>query len=689
MPLDVPGSDFSPDGLDTDFTLEDLEVAYEPDAPPSSPDFVGECDAVVAPDGLLAESASRDGRLYEHRSQQGDMAHAVAEALKDGENRCVEAPTGVGKSFAYLVPLIYRARTARRPAVVSTETINLQEQLIERDLPLLKKILGVEFKAVLAKGRRNYLCRRRLSMLSGAERDALLPTPSLTGDLNRLEKTVSSETTEGTRDGLGVSVDSNVWSMVCCEIGNCAGNKCPFFRNCFYYRARREWEDADIIIANHALLFTDLAMRMSGGGGVLPDYGALLIDEAHTLESNAAEHLGVHLSRPAVVGELQRLYNPDSARGLLMRSGSAFPELRSLAAEARDEAYAFFTPYESWLSRRNESACKLPEDVDFPNTLTPALLKLANGLSLAAEDEEEVTFKTELGSHLERCRAFIDGIDAITRRTLKDAVYYAEFDHSAVMLHASPLNIAELLRELLFDQNFLVILCSATLAVRRSFDYFKSRTGYVGRTLLLDSPFSPDQAVLYIPRHMPDPSGDGFNAALAEEIFHYVEMSRGRAFVLFTNYQSLRYCAAALRTRFELRNWRLLVQGEDMQRNMMIRTFREDVSSVLFGTDSFWTGVDVPGEALSNVIITKLPFAQFMHPLIAAREERIRMTGKSPFAEYTLPEAVLKFRQGVGRLIRNRSDRGMVVVLDRRIIAKSYGRVFLESIPYHLAAEKI
>ena len=687
MNLDTPAGDFAPDDLDMDITLEDLEVEYEPEAP-VSPTIVDACDAVFSEDGLLAESARRDGRLYEYRSQQREMARSVAEALKDGENLCVEAPTGVGKSFAYLVPLIYRAQTARRPAVVSTETITLQEQLIGRDLPLLKKILNVEFKAVLAKGRRNYLCRRRFSLLSGAERDALLPTPSLVVDLGKLEKSLNSDSGDGTRDGFGFGIDPAVWSMVCSEIGNCAGPKCPFFRNCFYYKARREWESADIIVANHALLFTDLAMRQAGGGGLLPDYGALLIDEAHTLESNAAEHLGVHLSRLSVVGELQRLYNPDSARGLLMRSGRVFPELRNLAAEARDEAYAFFTPFENWLARKNESAGRLPEDADFPNTLTPALLKLASGLSDAAEDEEDAAFKTELGAHLERCRSFVDGIDAITRRTLPEAVYYAEFDHSAVTLHASPLNIAELLRPLLFDQDFPVILCSATLAVRKSFDYFISRTGFVGRTLLLDSPFSPDQAALYVPRDMPDPSGDGFNAALAEEIFHYVEMSQGRAFVLFTNYQSLRYCAAALRTRFELRNWRLLVQGEEMNRSQLIRTFREDVSSVLFGTDSFWTGVDVPGEALSNVIITKLPFAQFGHPLIAAREERIRMAGKSSFAEYSLPEAVLKFRQGVGRLIRNRSDRGMVVVLDRRVIAKSYGRVFLESIPYRLSAEK-
>ena len=318
MNLDTPAGDFAPDDLDMDITLEDLEVEYEPEAP-VSPTIVDACDAVFSEDGLLAESARRDGRLYEYRSQQREMARSVAEALKDGENLCVEAPTGVGKSFAYLVPLIYRAQTARRPAVVSTETITLQEQLIGRDLPLLKKILNVEFKAVLAKGRRNYLCRRRFSLLSGAERDALLPTPSLVVDLGKLEKSLNSDSGDGTRDGFGFGIDPAVWAMVCSEIGNCAGPKCPFFRNCFYYKARREWESADIIVANHALLFTDLAMRQAGGGGLLPDYGALLIDEAHTLESNAAEHLGVHLSRLSVVGELQRLYNPDSARGLLMR----------------------------------------------------------------------------------------------------------------------------------------------------------------------------------------------------------------------------------------------------------------------------------------------------------------------------------------------------------------------------------
>ena len=680
------GEVFLPDDGALAFPLDDLAVDYEPDSSPP-PEIIAECDAVFAESGVLSESARRDRRIYEYRPQQREMARAVAGALAAGENLCVEAPTGVGKSFAYLVPLIYRSRIARRPAVVSTETINLQEQLISRDLPLLSRILDVEFKAVLAKGRRNYLCRRRFSLLSGAERDALLPSPDLAADISRLEKLLSVSGGELSRDKLGFNVDIAVWNLVCCEIGNCAGAQCPFFRSCFYYRARREWEEADIIVANHALLFTDLSMRRSGGGGLLPDYGALLIDEAHTLEGNAAEHLGVHLSRPAVVGELQRLYNPDNARGLLMRSGSAFPELRRMAAAARDEAYAFFTPYENWLAGKGESACRLGERESFPDTLTPVLAELAAGLSDAADAESDPALRTELSSHMERCYAFIDAIAEITRRAAADTVYYAEADRSAITLHSSPLNIAELLREQLFNQDFPVLLCSATLTVRRSFDYFISRTGFSGRTLLLGSPFSSDQAELFVSRNMPDPSAAEFNAALAEEIFHYVEKSCGRAFVLFTNYQSLRYCAAVLRTRFELRNWRLLVQGEEMQRNALLQTFRDDVSSVLFGTDSFWTGVDVPGESLSNVIITKLPFVQFGHPLISAREERIRKNGGSPFAQYSLPEAVLKFRQGVGRLIRSRDDRGMVVVLDRRIISKSYGRVFLESIPYRLTGE--
>ena len=471
------------------------------------------------------------------------------------------------------------------------------------------------------------------------------------------------------------------------------GPKCPFFHNCYYYKARREWEEADIIVANHALFFTDLAMHGAieneeTEGSLLPNYGAVMIDEAHTLENNAAEYLGLHLSRSGLISSLNRLYNPDNARGLLMRPGNGVLELRAAAAAARDEAYGFFAPYETYLNDRKESAAVINHPEYFPDRLSPALMKLSKMLSEKLEDEENDSFSTELASSLERCREYIDGLDQFNHQTLKDAVYYAETEHNSITLHAAPLNVAEILSELLFNNNFPVMLCSATLTVRNNFNYFTGRTGFHGgKTLKLDSPFSPEQATIYVSEKMPDPASSEFIPALVEEIPRYVELTDGKAFVLFTSHHALRSCADALKVPFLVRGWKLLVQGGELTRNQMLNEFREDVDSVLFGTDSFWTGVDVPGEALSNVILTRLPFASPGHPLIAARMQRIEAQGKSSFSEYSLPEAVLKFRQGAGRLIRTRSDRGVIVLLDRRVITKNYGRMFLEALPYKVIKE--
>ena len=686
--LPVDETVFSLDDFEVDYPLE--EAVEEPSMPlPES--IIQDCRAFFAPDGPL-HRAGFDGRPAEERPQQTQMAAAIAEALVKGENLCVEAPTGVGKSFAYLIPLLYRALVSRRPSVVATETINLQQQLIEKDLPILAKLTGIEFKAALAKGRRNYLCRRRFSMLSGDQKDILLPNPSLVLDLYHLGEKLDEET-EGTQEDFNLRIDNSVWNLVCCEPGNCLGPKCPYFRNCFYYRARRRWEEAHIIIANHALFFTDLAMhgaleQESTEGSLLPNYGAVVIDEAHVLENSAADHLGLHISRNGVVSLLNRLYNPDSARGLLLRPGVGTMELRGAAAAARNEAYGFFAPYEDFLADRRETAAEIPRQCEFPDRLTPALLELGRLLQDQVDLEEDDSFRTELSSQLCRCREYIDGLENFTGQRLPDAVYYAESDQNALTLHAAPLNVAELLEKLLFKQDFPVILCSATLTVRNRFDYFCGRTGFTGgRTLKLDSPFSPDQAQIRISSRMPDPASSEFIPALVEEIPRYVDLTDGKAFVLFTSYQALRSCAAELRQPFALRAWRLLVQGEEMSRYRLLQTFKEDVNSVLFGTDSFWTGVDVPGEALSNVILTRLPFASPGHPLTAARMRRIEAAGRSSFSEYSLPEAVLKFRQGAGRLIRSRSDRGVIVLLDRRVITKSYGRVFLESLPYKIVVE--
>lgn len=689
-PIDIPFScpdetSAPPPGRKTaGFDPEEFSVEYEPvPPPPPEVNVRPECEVFFAPGGPLKAAAEHGGRPYEFRPQQLDMSGAIADALERGVNLCVEAPTGVGKSFAYLIPLIYRSRTAARPALISTETINLQEQLIDKDIPLLRKLTGVEFTAALAKGRHNYLCRRRFAMLSGDQRDALLPAASLVLDVEKLGRWME-RTTDGERDSVDFRLEPETWSLACSDGISCTGPKCEFYRNCFYYRARQAWETADIVVANHALFFTDLAMRAASGsaGTLLPNYGVVVIDEAHTLESNAAEHLGLHLTRIGIVSTLNRLYSQESARGLLMRKGSD-PALRGAVAESREEAYGFFTPYENLLRERNETALEVKDPAKYPNRLTEKLLKLSSRLSDYLGEQEDASFRTELEAQLTRCREFINGIDQFTNRQVPDAVYYAEDERGGVGLHATPLNIAELLSQLLFSQDFPVMLCSATLTVRDSFDYYLGRTGFRnGETLLLDSPFGADQARVYIPRNMPDPKDDDFQDALDREIPRFVEVTQGKAFVLFTSHASLRRTAEDLREYFRAKGWRLLVQGEEMTRSGLLREFREDIDSVLFGTDSFWTGVDVPGEALSNVIVTKLPFASPGHPLTAARMERIEREGKSSFAHYSLPEAVLKFRQGVGRLIRSRNDRGIVVVLDRRVITKNYGKLFLDSIPY-------
>ena len=674
------------DGFDPD----DFAVDYLPERE-CQVDLRSECEAFFAPGGTLARSGGVNGAPCEERPQHLTMALAAADALEKGSNLCVEAPTGVGKSFAYLVPLIHYAVHRRRPALVSTETINLQHQLIEKDLPFLRELCGTDFKVALAKGRNNYLCRRRLSLLSGEQRDALLPIPHLAMETERIIRDL-----EAGRDQQfvsGVRGNYAVWNLVCSESGNCAGSQCEFFRSCYYFRARRQWDEADIVVANHALFLTDLAIRAENGGGaaLLPDYGAVLIDEAHTLENNAASHLGLRLNKAAVLGTLNRLYNPERAKGLLMRQGPEMLQLRSLTQSVRDETYGFFAPYEELVRKSGGTSLRLPESAPdpFPSALVDALIRLENLLGETAENETDEAFRTELSSYRDRCRAFLDMISDFTGRSMADAVYFLEMERDTITLCAAPLNVAELLAKMLFDGSLPVILCSATMTVAGNFDYYAGRIGFTGgRMMQLDSPFSPDQAQVVIPPGMPEPDAPDSLPLLAEKIYELVEENNGSAFVLFTSYRSLRYCADALRERFAAGNRLLLEQGGELDRDTMLRTFRGTPHSVLFGADSFWTGVDVPGENLSMVIITRLPFASPGSPLIAARQERIERSGRNSFAEYSLPEAVLKFRQGVGRLIRSRSDRGKIVVLDPRITGKRYGKKFLQSIPYNVGEEK-
>lgn len=638
-----------------------------------------------APSSPLKDAVKYGGRPFEFRKQQLEMASAVAAALEKGENLCVEAPTGIGKSFAYLVPSIKFSIMQKHPVLITTETINLQEQLIDKDIPILRKLLGIDFSAALAKGRSNYICKRRLSIASGGTAFDLVPNTAVLSEIERISKWVESSK-DGSMSDIDFRISQQAWSSVCCEGGNCAGPKCGQFRECFYWKARREWDKVDILIANHALFFTDLKIKQNEESidSLLPVYSAVIIDEAHTLEDNAAEYLGLHISSSSIQYFLSRLYNPENGKGLLLRKGDKVLELRKKVANIIDKARTFFNLFDNILLEQDDSVLRLRQPPAVPDLLSQELDKLASMLDEYAKDDEgDKDFKTELASQSARARAFCEGVYQFLSMTLEEHVYWIEKETHKISLYAAPLNVREILGKFLFSGKFPVILTSATLTVDKKLDYFRGRTGFCGGAeKTLDSPFNyKEQAAIYIPRHMPEPNDEGYLDAAICEIEKYIKMTHGKAFVLFTSYQMLKSCAEILSGFFDEQNITLLVQGEDLTRSAMLHKFKTDTNSVIFGTTSFWTGVDVPGEALSNVIITKLPFSVPSHPLITARSERIEREGRSSFMHYSLPEAVLRFRQGTGRLIRSRDDKGIIVILDRRIISKKYGKSFLNSIP--------
>ena len=671
--------------VETDWDFEEEEFIDEQmmEAPAPPVEIIEATEDFFDPEGPLKYSERHGGRPYEFRPQQEEMAVKIARSLVERFNLCVEAPTGVGKSFAYLIPLIYYSQKSSKPVVVTTETINLQEQLIDKDIPLLRKLTGLNFKAALAKGRSNYLCRRRLGLATGDKRDEYLPLASLVLEMDRIAHW-SEKTEDGNRDSIDFRLDPVSWSYVCCEAGNCLGPKCAFFRKCFYWRSRLEWENADIIVANHALFFTDLKMKQEEGleNTLLPEYSAVVIDEAHTLEDNAAEYLGLRLNSVGIISFLNRMFNPDNAKGLLLRGGEEALELRREIAELKGDVNIFFSIFEQYLLEKNDSIRRVLKPGMFPDTLSGKLSAFRKLLASYIDMQEDKDFKTELESQLIRCDAYLDGIARFINMAMPESVYWIEEGKSGITLQAAPLNVPEILEKILFTKNFPVVLTSATLTVRKSFDYYRGRTGFTnGAELRLDSPFSGSQVTVYIPRNIPEPSHENYQSALLEEIPKFITMTHGKAFVLFTSYQVLRFCADGLTDFFEDKGINLLIQGESLNRSAMLNEFKKDIDSVIFGTDSFWTGVDVPGEALSNVIVTKFPFAVPSHPLIEARCQKLDAERKSSFMEYSLPEAVLKFRQGVGRLIRSRNDRGIIAILDRRVVSKRYGQYFLDSLP--------
>lgn len=620
------------------------------------------------PGGVL----SRAHRGYEPRAGQEAMAAAVARTLEDGGSLLVEAGTGTGKTLAYLVPAIESGRRV----IVSTGTKNLQDQIFRNDLPFLRDEAGLPFTATLVKGRDNYLCRAKWAEF---EREALLEVREEARFLPVLREWAKSTRSGDRAEVPDLPDDLRFWRDVNARAETCAGSKCAEYEACWLTRLRQEAEGSQLVVVNHHLFFADLAVR-GPFGAVLPDYDAVIFDEAHLLEEVATQFLGLQVSSAQIEDLARDAEKQAAARGGAATGGGG-------AGLLREAALAFFDPLREALSGAQGRVPFEPPERGGPN-LAREWEDLAEALAEIAREASEAADAGDASDGVAiRAKGLSESFAAVLERDRAGFVYGMEArGKQSVLLTASPIDVAEILADRLFSGLHASVLTSATLTVAGSFDYFRRALGIPeAETVAVGSPFDhARQAVLYLPSGIPDPRHPAFAERAAREIRSLLEITEGRAFLLFTSYAMLDRVRASLEDDGE---WTLFVQGEG-SKAALVEAFRETPRAVLLGTTSFWHGVDVPGEALSLVVIDKLPFEVPSDPLVAARIRRIREAGGNPFSEYQVPVAVLELKQGLGRLLRSRSDRGILAVLDPRLRTKGYGRVFQASLPpYRIVRE--
>lgn len=629
---------------------------------------------------FFGSSGAFAGQLnsYEYRRAQVDMADAVARAIDGGAHLIVEAGTGVGKSFSYLVPFIEWAVQKQKRVVVATYTKALQEQLAKKDIPFLQKTLGIDFQYALCFGGENYLCKRRLNR---SWQHGLFESKREASELERI-----MEWAEGTETGLRMELPfeplDSIWFKICRESDLCRGKKCTDRGECFYVKARAEQAKAHLLIANHHLFFADIA----SGRQILPQYHAVVFDEAHNLEEVAASYFGIELSNTQLKYLLDEFHHPRHKTGFFTRLKELKKngELVVMANAVRQSGDIFFESALNLMNGRATLGLRGPNRIE--NVLSATLEQMADAVTDrigGIKDEED---RDDLACHVLRLRGWGGLLSEFIEQKREGHVYWMEAESrphtTKCRLCASPIDVAPYLKRFVFDEISPIVLTSATMTVGGSFNFVKNRLGLEGpRELLLYSPFDfENQALLYAPSDLPDPAREENQhiEAISLRIEELVKIAGGRTFVLFTSYQTLGRVHELLTER--LSDFHLLRQGE-LPRWQMLEQFRKKDGTVLFGTASFWQGVDVPGSALECVIITRLPFAVPDHPLIEARIADMEARGEDAFMGYQVPKAALLLKQGFGRLIRHRNDVGIVAILDPRIKTRMYGRIFLESLP--------